>query len=107
MYIDVPIYPEKEEANSMNKSDLINALVVKKGITKEQAIDVVNLVFNGFKETLKAGGRIEIRGFGSFSVREYKPYKGRNPGTGKVIEVKPKRLPFFKVGTELKKRVDS
>jgi integration host factor subunit beta len=90
----------------MNKIDVITALAGKKNLTEKQATDIVNLVFNGFKETLKNGGRIEIRGFGRFSVREYKAYKSRNPGTGKVVEVKPKRLPFFKVGTELKKMVD-
>jgi integration host factor subunit beta len=91
----------------MSKSDLITALAEKKGITPKQAIEVVNLIFDGFRETLKNGSRIEIRGFGSFIVRKYKAYKGRNPKTGNVVEVKPKRLPFFKVGVELKKRVNS
>jgi integration host factor subunit beta len=90
----------------MNKSDLINVLAEKYNLTEKQATDIVNLIFNGFKETLKNGERIEIRGFGSFTVREYKAYKGRNPKTGKVADVKPKRLPYFKVGVELKKRVD-
>jgi integration host factor subunit beta len=90
----------------MNKSDLITALAVKESMTEKMAMEAVNLVFGGFENTLKNGGRIEIRGFGSFVVREYKAYKGRNPKTGKNIEVKPKRLPFFKVGRELKKRVD-
>ena len=81
----------------MKKSDLIKELALKHSLTEEQATDIVNLVFNGFKETLKDGGRIEIRGFGSFIVRKYKEYKGRNPKTGKSIKVKPKRLPYFKV----------
>ena len=51
-------------------------------------------------------GRIEVRGLGTFEVRKYLPYAGRNPKTGKRIEVKPKKLPFFKVGKELKERVD-
>jgi len=55
---------------------------------------------------LKKNGRIEIRGFGSFVVREYGAYTGRNPKTGRNIKVEPKRLPFFKVGKELKERVD-
>jgi len=67
---------------------------------------VINLIFKGFTEELKKGGRIEIRGFGSFVVREYKGYTGRNPKTGKNIDIPPKRLPFFKVGKELKERVD-
>jgi integration host factor subunit beta len=90
----------------MNKSDLIVALSKKEHLTDKLATDIVNLVFDGLATALKSGGRIEIRGFGSFVVREYDADKGRNPKTGKVVEVKPKRLPFFKVGRELKKRVD-
>ena len=90
----------------MKKSDLIAALIKKENLTEKLAMDIVNLVFDGFTNALKSGGRIEIRGFGSFVVREYEAYKGRNPKTGKVVEVKPKKLPFFKVGRELKKRVD-
>jgi integration host factor subunit beta len=90
----------------MNKSDLVAALVDKKNLTEKQATDIVNLMFKGFINELKKGGRIEIRGFGSFTVREYKAYKGRNPKTGEYVDVKPKRSPFFKVGKELKKMVD-
>ena len=90
----------------MNKSDLIAVLSRKENLTEKLAADIVDLVFDGFTDVLKKGGRIEIRGFGSFVVREYEAYKGRNPKTGKVVEVKPKKLPFFKVGRELKKRVD-
>jgi integration host factor subunit beta len=90
----------------MNKSDLIEAFSKKEKLTGKQAEDIVNLVFDGFANELKNGGRIEIRGFGSLVVREYDAYKGRNPRTGKVVEVKEKKLPFFKVGRELKKGVD-
>jgi len=90
----------------MNKIDVIMVLAEKKNLPEKQAMDIVNLVFNGFSETLKNGGRIEIRGFGSFIVRKYKSYKGRNPKTGEYVDVKPKRSPFFKVGRELKKMVD-
>ena len=90
----------------MKKSDLIAALVDKKNLTEKQAMDIVNLIFKGFINELKKGGRIEIRRFGSFSVRKYKSYKGRNPKTGNTVDVKLKRLPFFKVGRELKKMVD-
>jgi integration host factor subunit beta len=90
----------------MNKIDVIMALAEKKNLTEKQATDVVNLMFKGFINEFKKGGRIEIRGFGSFIVREYKAYKGRNPKTGKAVEVKPKKMPFFKVGRELKKMVD-
>jgi integration host factor subunit beta len=90
----------------MNKSELIEALSQKEELTEKLAMDVVNLVFNGFSEELAKSGRIEIRGFGSFVVREYDAYTGRNPKTGKSIKVFPKKLPFFKVGKELKERVD-
>ena len=90
----------------MNKSGLIEALSQKLNLTEKKAIDVVNLVFKGFTDELKSGGRIEIRGFGSFVVKDYDAYTGRNPKTGTKIKVDPKKLPFFKVGKELKDRVD-
>ena len=90
----------------MTKSDLIEALAKKNNLTEKQAMDIVNLMFDGFTDELKNVGRIEIRGFGSFSVREYGAYKGRNPRTGNTVQVKPKKLPFFKVGLELKGMVD-
>ena len=90
----------------MNKSDLIEALVKKEGLKGKDAADIVNLVFKGFAKTLKESGRIEIRGFASFSVREYGAYTGRNPKTGQQTKVNPKKLPYFKVGKELKERVN-
>ena len=90
----------------MNKADLIEALAVKEGLKEKEAYTIVNLIFDGFTDTLKKGGRIEIRGFGSFSVREYGAYAGRNPKTGAKTQVGPKRLPFFKVGKEIKARVN-
>ena len=71
----------------MNKSDLIDALAAKENLTAEQAADTINRIFSGFTDTLKKGGRIEIRGFGSYSVREYKAYAGRNPKTGGIVDV--------------------
>jgi len=90
---------------AMNKSDLIEALSTKLNLTEKKAIDVVNLIFKGFTDELKKNGRIEIRGFGSFVVKKYGSYTGRNPKTGTKIEVEPKKLPFFKVGKELKEMV--
>ena len=90
----------------MNKSNLILELSKKNNLTEKQSTDIVNLMFDGFTDELKNGGRIEIRGFGSFTVREYGTYKGRNPKTGNHVDVKPKKLPFFKVGKELKEMVD-
>ena len=89
----------------MNKSGLIETLSKKEGLTEKKAIDIVNLIFKGFTDELKKGGRIEIRGLGSFVVRDYQAYTGRNPKTGKNIKVAPKKLPFFKVGKELKERI--
>jgi integration host factor subunit beta len=59
-----------------------------------------------FTHAMKIGGRIEIRGFGSFVMREYGTYTGRNPKTGEEVSIKPKRLPFFKVGKELRERIN-
>lgn len=89
----------------MNKSDLIEMLAVKAKLTNAIADKIVNEVFDSMTDTLISGERIEIRGFGSFEVREYKSYTGRNPRTGKEVAVKPKKAPFFKVGKELKERV--
>jgi integration host factor subunit beta len=91
----------------MNKSGLIEALSRKENVTEKKAVEVVNLIFKGFTEELKKGGRLEIRGLGSFVVRDYEAYTGRNPKTGKNIKVSPKKLPFFKVGKELKEKVDN
>ena len=90
----------------MTKSDLISLLATKNNLTEVQAAKIVNLIFDGFKDALAKDDRIEIRGFGSFILRAYKNYTGRNPKTGIVVEVKPKRLPYFKVGKELKERTN-
>ncbi len=90
----------------MTKSDLIEALSERGKLSKKQAEAIVALVFDSMTSAMKSGERIEIRGFGSFKVKHYKPYVGRNPKTGEKVEVRSKKLPFFKVGKELKERVD-
>lgn len=90
----------------MTKSDLINALAARANITHSRAEQVVNVIFDSMTDSLVRGEGIEIRGFGSFSVRSYDGYMGRNPRTGDPVEVAPKRLPFFKVGKELKELVN-
>lgn len=90
----------------MTKSELIEAIAARGDLTKARAEMVVNCVFDAMTEALQKGEGIEIRGFGSFTVRPYKPYDGRNPRTGQPVPVPAKRLPFFKVGKELKERVD-
>ncbi|GAB6061004.1 HU family DNA-binding protein [Desulfonatronum parangueonense] len=86
----------------MNKSELIKTLSEKNDIPMEEATIVVNTFFQSIKESMIQGDRVEIRGFGSFKVKDYQGYKGRNPKTGQSVEVKPKRLPFFRPGKELK-----
>jgi len=90
----------------MNKSQLIEALAKKENLPLRKAEEVVNMFFADIERAIVAGERVEIRGFGSFKVKFYEGYKGRNPKTGEVINVTPKRLPFFKVGKELKERAD-
>jgi integration host factor subunit beta len=91
----------------MNKLELIETLKAKAELTKNEATAVVNLFFNEMANALASGDRVEIRGLCSFYVKNYKPYTGRNPKTGQEVEIKPKKLPFFKCGKELKERVDS
>jgi integration host factor subunit beta len=94
-------------AIAMTKSELIDAMAARTELTKARAELVVNCVFDAMTEALQRGEGIEIRGFGSFTVRPYKPYSGRNPRTGAPVPVPAKRLPFFKVGKELKELVNS
>jgi integration host factor subunit beta len=91
----------------VNKSELIEKLAMKSGLNVMQSEEIVNLIYKKMRETMVHGGRIEIRGFGSFVVKEYQSYQGRNPKTGEKIPVPPKKLPFFKVGKELKERIDN
>ncbi len=86
----------------MTKADLINLVSEKAGITRVKAETVVNTIFDSMVEALMQDDRIEIRGFGSFVNRKYGARKGRNPRTGEVISVQQKKLPFFKVGKQLK-----
>jgi integration host factor subunit beta len=90
----------------MTKSDLIDVLCEMQKIPKGRAELLVQVIFESMEAALKRGERIEIRGFGSFELRSYRPYEGRNPRTGVRVSVQPKRLPFFKVGKELKERVN-
>ena len=91
----------------MTKSDLIEIVAAQLQLPKGKAEQIINCIFDSMEESLKGGQRIEIRGFGSFEIRKYKAYEGRNPRTGDPVGVNPKRLPFFKVGKELKERVNA
>lgn len=91
----------------MNKSELVKALAEGGGLSLKAAKEAVNTVFETLTEAILADERIEIRGFGSFVNKHYDAYVGRNPKTGEKIHVPEKKLPFFKVGKELRTRVDS
>jgi integration host factor subunit beta len=90
----------------MNKSDLIEALALDQNLPIKTTEAIVATMLEAMTETLVEGGNVEIRGFGSFTVREYRSYDGRNPKTHKIVKVKPKKLPFFKVGKELREAVN-
>ena len=90
----------------MTKHELIDALKSEAGISKQEAASVVNTFFGQMSEALAAGARVEIRGLCSFFVKEYGAYLGRNPKTGEKLPVASKKLPFFKCGQDLKRRVD-
>lgn len=91
---------------TLTKSELIELISNKVKLPKGKAEQLVNVIFDAMVDALQRGEGIEIRGFGSFTVREYKQYEGRNPRTGAPVHVAPKRLPFFKVGKELRERVN-
>jgi len=101
----------------LKKSTLIEKLVAEMDsfidgetnakVKTEIARDTVNLFFDSIKESLTIGDRVEIRGFGSFHMREYEGYTGRNPMTGERVEVQPKKLPTFRPGRKLRELVDN
>ena len=90
----------------MNKLELILSLKESNGLSRSDAQTVVEMFFGAMADALANGERVEIRGLCTFHVKEYQSYTGRNPKTGDLVTVKPKRLPFFKVGADLKKRAN-
>jgi integration host factor subunit beta len=90
----------------MNKIELIQALKESNHLSKTEAEKIVTLFFDKMSDALAQGDRVEIRGLCSFFVKKYGGYTGRNPKTGEKVKVARKKLPFFKVGKELKERVD-
>jgi len=91
----------------MNKSQLIEALAQEMDLPVREAAPITNTILDSMVEALASGDNIEIRGFGSFVIKTYESYYGRNPKTGEKIKVPPKKLPFFKVGKELRENVNS
>lgn len=90
----------------MTKQQLINRLAESNGITQKEAKEIVHIFFNSLLRALIDNQRVELRGFGSFKVKDYNGFVGRNPKTGDTVKVKPKRLPFFKVGKIMKEKVN-
>ncbi len=90
----------------MNKSDLIETLSQETDLPLRKSEEIVNLLFDTMSDALLDGNRIEIRGFGSFMVKKYEGYTGRNPKSGTEITVEDKKLPFFKTGKELKEKIN-
>ncbi len=90
----------------MVKSELVQIISSKCNAKEADTEEYVNFFFDSIVKALTEEGRVEIRGFGAFTVREYKSYTGRNPKTGEKIQVPSKKLPFWKTGLELKQRVD-
>jgi len=86
----------------MNRSELIKALAEDTGISVEESTKIIGIFFDSMKSALLNGDRVEIRGFGSFKMKAYPGYAGRNPKTGQTVDVTSKKLPFFRVGKELK-----
>lgn len=91
----------------MNKSELIENLAQEMSLPHREASAITNTIIDTMTDALGNGDSIEIRGFGSFVIKHYNSYEGRNPKTGKKIKVKPKKLPFFKVGKDLRERVNA
>lgn len=90
----------------MNKSELIEVIADKANIKSQKSKNLVDIFFDSIIKALSETGRVEIRGFGAFTVRKYKAYEGRNPKTGERVRVDEKRAPFWKSGQDLRKRVD-
>ena len=89
----------------MTKQELVGVVAHRGGVKFSDAEMIVNIFFGCIRDALIRGDRIEIRGFGSFRIKDYKSYEGRNPKTGKKVLVSPKRLPYFKVGKELREKL--
>jgi len=91
----------------MTKAELTEALSKELNFSINETTGIVSTILGSMTDTLANGDNIEIRGFGSFTIKHYEPYTGRNPKTGEKTEVKSKKLPFFKVGKDLKEAVNA
>jgi integration host factor subunit beta len=91
----------------MTKAELVERVAEKINLTKKQTEAIVNILLNSITEALGKGDKVELRGFGSFRIRERNPREGRNPKTGETVSIPAKKVPFFKAGKELREMVDS
>ena len=91
----------------MTKADLINEVVKVSNLTKKETELIVNTIFDNITDALGKGEKVELRGFGSFRIRQRNARKGRNPKTGTSVSVPEKRVPFFKVGKRLRELVNA
>jgi integration host factor subunit beta len=98
--------PSREETRAMTKAELIERVAVATDVTKKQAESIVDTVFEAIVRSLKEGQKIELRGFGSFRLRERGARMGRNPKTGVKVAVPAKKIPYFKPGKELKELIN-
>ncbi len=90
----------------MTKAELIERVAVATDVTKKQAETIVDTIFESIIHSLKQGQKIELRGFGSFRLRERGARIGRNPKTGVKVDVPAKKIPYFKPGKELKELIN-
>jgi integration host factor subunit beta len=91
----------------MTKAELVERVAEKINLTKKQTETIVNILLNSITEALGRGDKVELRGFGSFRIRERNPREGRNPKTGETVSIPAKKVPFFKAGKELREMVDN
>jgi len=90
-----------------SKADIIATLSDELNLPVREVTQIIDTILKSMTDALVRGEGIEIRGFGSFTIREYESYVGRNPKSGEIVSVKPKKLPFFKVSKQLKKAVNN
>jgi integration host factor subunit beta len=90
----------------LNRTELSKEIAKKTGITQSEALKYIDVILNSITEAMENGDRVEIRGFGSFVVKDYEERKGVNPKTGEKITIPPKKLPAFKAGKDLKEKIN-
>ena len=106
--VDSDLQEKENESKTgvMTKAELVDEVASVVQLTKKQAETIVNIVFDSIVDSLRNGQKIELRGFGSFRLRNRKSRTGRNPKTGEKVEVPSKKIPYFKPGKELKELIN-